>query len=127
MATLRASASSARPVPVTVAVILSVVLVIANFAGFLLPTGGEKAPLIVVVSSIVLGVAGIPAAIGLWMLRRWGYILTLIVSALNLLGSIPGPFAGPTAAIKVVSVLFGLVSIVILILATRPDARDAYQ
>jgi hypothetical protein len=61
MATLRASAPSTRPMSVTVAVILSVVLVIANFAGFLLPTGGEKAPLIVVVSSIVLGVVGIPA------------------------------------------------------------------
>jgi hypothetical protein len=112
---------------VMAAVILSVVLVIANFAGFALPSGGETAPMIVVVSSIILGIAGIPAAIGLWLLRRWGYILTLVVTVLNLLGTVPGPFLAPTAAIKVFSVVFGLVSIAILILATRPDARRAYQ
>jgi hypothetical protein len=49
------------------------------------------------------------------------------VTALNLLTAIPGPFAGPTAAIKVFSVAFGLVSVAILILVTRPDARRTYQ
>src|SRR6476469_2959876 len=127
MASLRASAPLARPMPVTVAVILSVLLVIGNFAGFALPTGGQDVPVFVIVSSIVLGVAGIPAAIGLWMLRKWGYILTLVVAALNVIFSIPGIPAGPTAAIKIFSAVFGIISIAIIVLVLRPEARRAYS
>jgi hypothetical protein len=127
MASLRASAPLARPTPVVIAVALSVLSIIGNFAGFALPTDGQDVPAIVVVSSIILGVAGIPAAIGLWMLRRWGFILTLTVTALNLLSGIPGIPAGPTAAIKIFSALFALVSIAILVLVTRPEARGAYE
>jgi uncharacterized membrane protein (DUF2068 family) len=127
MASLRASTPLARPMPVTIAVILSVLNVIGNFAGFALPTGGADVPVIVVVSSIVLGVAGIPAAIGLWMLRRWGYILTLVVTALNVLASIPGIPAGPTTAIKVFSAVFGVISVAIIVLVLRPESRRAYS
>jgi hypothetical protein len=127
MATLRASAPLTRPVPVVAAVILSALIVVANFAGFALPSGGETAPLIVVVQSIVLGIAGIPIAIGLWQLRRWGYIASIVVAALNLVFSIPGPWLAPTMAIKVFSVAFGVVSIAFLVVLTRPDARRAYR
>jgi hypothetical protein len=124
---VRASAPLARPVPIVTAVILSAILVVANFASFALPSGGESAPLIVVVQSIVLGVAGIPTAIGLWQLRRWAYIASIVVAALNLVFTIPGPWLAPTMAIKVFSVAFGVVSIAILVLVTRPEARRAYR
>jgi uncharacterized membrane protein (DUF2068 family) len=112
--------------PVTIAVALSVLSIVGNAAGFALPTGGQSVPAIIVVSSIILIVAGIPAVIGLWMLRRWGYILTLVVTALNLLSGLPGIPAGTTAAIKVSSAFFVVVSIAILVLVTRPEARRAY-
>lgn len=118
---------AARPMPVTVAIVLSLVNIIGNFVGFALPTGGEAVPTIVIVSSIVLGVAGIPAVVGLWLLRRWGFILTLVVTALNLLSALPGIPAGPTAAIKVFSVVFALISVVIIVLVTRPEARRVYR
>lgn len=127
MATLRASAPLTRPVSVVVAIILSVLVVVANFAGFALPSGGETAPLFVIVESIVIGVAGIPTAIGLWQLRRWGYISSIVVAALNFLFSIPGPWLAPTLAIKVFSVALGLASVAILVLVTRPDARRVYR
>ncbi len=127
MASLPAPAPSVRPMPVTLAVILTLLTVVANFAGFALPTGGESVPALVIVSSIVLGVAGIPAAIGLWLLRKWGYVLTMIVAALNLLTAIPGIPAGPTTAIKVFSAVFVVVSIAILVLAARPEARRIYR
>lgn len=127
MASLRATAPLARPMSVTVAVILSVISITGNFAGFALPTGGQDVPAIVVVSGIVLGVAGIPAAYGLWMLRRWGFILTLVVTALNLLSAVPGIPAGPTTAIKIFSAVFGLIAIAILVLMLRPDARRSYR
>lgn len=127
MASLRASAPLGRPMIVTLAVVISVLNVIGNFAGFALPTGGADVPVIVVISAIVLGVAGIPAASGLWMLRQWGFILTLVVAALNLLSAVPGIPAGPTAAIKVFSAVFALVSIAILVLVLLPEARRAYR
>jgi hypothetical protein len=127
MATLRASAPLTRPMSVVAAVILSVLVILANFAGFALPTGGEEVPLIVILGSLIPGVAGIPAAIGLWLLRRWGYILTVIVTALNLLAAAPGPWLGPTVAIKIYSVAMAVASIAILALATRPEARRAYH
>ncbi len=127
MATLRASAPLTRPMPVTLAVILSVLVVIANFAGFALPTGGEAVPLVVILGSIIPGVVGIPAAIGLWLLRRWGFILTVVGTAVNLLTALPGPFLGPTAAIKIFSVAMALASVAILVLVTRAEARRAYH
>jgi hypothetical protein len=127
MATLRASAPSARRVPVTLAVALSALLLAANLVAFALPTGGESVPAFVIASTIVLSAAGIPAAIGLWLLRRWGYLLTLVVMALNALTAIPGVPVGPTAAIKVFSALFALASVAIIVLVTRPEARRAYR
>lgn len=126
MASLRASAPSTRPMSVTIAVILSVVCIIANFVGLALPSGGEDVPVFVIVLSIVPGVLGIPAAIGLWLLRRWGFILTLVVMALNVLGVI-GVFAAPTAAIRIFSAAFTVISIAVIVLVLRPDARRAYR
>lgn len=127
MSSLAASTFPARPLPITLAVILSVLLLVGNLAGFALPTDGQSVPAFVVVSTIVLSAAGIPAAIGLWLLRRWGYILTLVVMVLNALSGAPGIPAGPTTAIKVFSALFLLVSIAIIVLAVRPEARRAYR
>jgi uncharacterized membrane protein (DUF2068 family) len=127
MATLHASAPITRPAPVVAAVVLSVVLIIANFAGFFLPANGQSVPLIVIILSVVPGLAGIPAAIGLWQLRRWGYFLTLVVTAINAIAGLPGLPLGPTVAIKVFSVAMTLVSIVILVLVTLPDSRRSYQ
>jgi hypothetical protein len=42
-------------------------------------------PTVVLFLGIALGVLGLLAAGGLWMLRRWGFLLTIIVSLLNIL------------------------------------------
>jgi hypothetical protein len=46
-------------------------------------------PTIVLFLGIALGVLGLLAAGGLWMLRRWGLLLTIIVSVLNILLAAP--------------------------------------
>ncbi len=127
MASLPAPAPLARPMPVMLAVILSVLLIVTNLVGFALPTNGESVPAFVIISTIVLSAAGGPAAIGVWLLRRWGYILTLVVMVLNVLSGLPGIPVGPTTAIKVFSALFVVVSIVIIVLVTRPEARRVYR
>src|SRR5262245_27626432 len=81
------SASGARPRVVLIAVVLSVLVLISNLITPMLPrgSGDNRVPAFALILSIIFGVAGIAAAIGLWLLRRWGYILILIVTALNLI------------------------------------------
>jgi uncharacterized membrane protein (DUF2068 family) len=49
---------------------------------------------------VVLGIAGLIAAAGLWMLKKWSIWLTIIVSALNLLSAAPGITFAPNAALQ---------------------------
>ncbi len=129
MASLRASTPSTRPQPVTIAVVLSVLIILANFAGPAFPqgSGDDKVPTFVIVLGVILGVVGIVAAVGLWLLRKWGMILTIVVAAVNLLSSAPGlPFA-PNAVLRVLATLTVLVCAAIIVLVTRPEARHAYR
>lgn len=129
MSALPVSAPSVRPMPVTLAVVLSVLVIIANFVSPALPqgSGDDKVPTSVIVVGVVLGVLGIAAAFGLWRLHKWGYIATVVVSAVNLLLAVPGIFAGPYAWIKALAAVFVLACALIIVLVTRPDARRAYR
>ena len=70
-----------RPQPVTIGFVLLVLLSLLNFISPFLPT---DYPTIVLFLGGALGVAGLLAAAGLWMLRRWALLLTTIFSVLNL-------------------------------------------
>ena len=88
-----------RPQTVTAAAILQVVLNLLNFPGpwwYLFP-GAEEAPPFVIYSGIVLGIVGIIASVGLWMVRTWGFWLTIVVCVLNFLLGVPGIFLAPGA------------------------------
>ena len=92
---------SHRPPAVTVAAILQVVLNVLNFPGpwwYVFP-GAIEAPPFVLYSGIV----GIVASIGLWMLRTWGFWLTIVVSVLNILLGLPGVLFAPGAGLKPLS------------------------
>ena len=58
-----------RPLPVTVAAILMALISLLGLPGPLLP-GSEGVPAVVLYGGIVLGIVGLVAAVGLWMLRR---------------------------------------------------------
>lgn len=62
---------STRPLPVTVAAILMALISLAGLPGLLLP-GSEDVPAVVIYGGMVLGVAGLVATVGLWMLKKWG-------------------------------------------------------
>ncbi len=70
-----------RPQALTIGVVLLALLSLLNFISPLLPT---DYPTIVLLLGGTFGVVGLLAAAGLWMLRRWALLLTLIVSVLNL-------------------------------------------
>ena len=115
-----------RPLPVTVAAILMALISLLGLPGPLLP-GSEGVPAIVLYVGIVLGIVGLVAAVGLWMLRRWGIWLTIVVSVLNLLSAAPGVAFAPTAALRVAATTGVLVSALIIVLVVVPASRRAFR
>jgi uncharacterized membrane protein (DUF2068 family) len=121
MATVRAPAPAARPMPVTIAAILLVLIILGSIVAPLLPSSEG-----VFVVAFVAALICIVALIGLWMLRKWGYIVTIIAAAINLLLSAGDAF-GSHAWIRVAGIVFVLMCAAIIVLVTRPEARRAYR
>jgi uncharacterized membrane protein (DUF2068 family) len=106
-----------RPLPVTVAAILLVLLSLFDFPWpyeILFP-GAEEPPAIILYSGYVVGVVGLVAAVGLWMLKPWSYWTTIVVSALNFLLALPGVLFAPGAALKAVIAVTEVVAILIIV------------
>lgn len=112
------SRAVARPHPVTVALGGLVLLVIGNVAGPLLPSSEGD-----IAFGVVSALIAIVAAWGLWAMRRWGRVMTIVVAALNFVSDAPAVVAGSTALIKVVAGLTVFVCVLIIGCLTRPDAR----
>ena len=129
MASLSAPAPAVRPLPVTLAVALSMLLILGNLASPALPqgSGDERVPMAVIVLGVALGPVGIAAAVGLSLLRRWGMLLTLVVTALNLLASAPGVAFGPAPWIQVLAAVAVVACLAIIALVLLPEARRAYR
>ena len=112
-----------RPLPVTIAIVLLAVLTLGNLlAPLILPAEAGS----IVYLIVVLGVLGLVAVGGLWMLKRWALWLTIVVSVLNILAAAPGlVFAQDLTgrALATVGVVgFGLV----ILLVVLPNSRRAY-
>ena len=112
-----------RPVPVTVDVVLLALLSVLNFISPLLPT---DYPSIVLFLGGALGVVGLLAAAGLWQMRRWGLLLTIIVSVLNILLAAPGIFAEPHATGKLLAGVTTVGFALVIVLVMRSNSRRAF-
>ncbi len=112
-----------RPAPVTVAIGLMVLTCLANLPGPLLPKS-EVVPAVVLYGGMVLGAVGLVASVGLWMLKRWGFWVTIVVSALNVLSAAPGIAFAP-GALKLAAGAFVVVSAAIIVLVMLPVSRRA--
>jgi hypothetical protein len=118
-----------RPLPVTFAAILLVLLSLMNFPfpwWFLFP-GVEDPPTFVIYSGIVLGLVGLVVVAGLWMLKTWSLRATLIVCVINLLLGAPGVVLGPTAALRVTVLVTEVVAVLIIVLVVLPSSRRALE
>ena len=113
-----------RPLPVTVAAIIQALFSLLSLPGPLLP-GSEGVPAVVLYSGIVLGVAGLVASAGLWMLKKWGLMLTIVVNVLGGLSAAPGVGAAPNAALQAVAIVFVLISVLVIALVVLPSSRRA--
>jgi hypothetical protein len=113
-----------RPLPVTVAAIIQALFSLLSLPGPLLP-GSEGVPAVVLYSGIVLGVGGLVASAGLWMLKKWGLWLTIIVNVLGALSAAPGLVVAPNAALGAAALVGVLISVLILVLVVLPSSRRA--
>jgi uncharacterized membrane protein (DUF2068 family) len=117
-----------RPQTVTVAAILMALFSLMNFPGpwwYAIPGAVEATPMFVIYVGIVLGIAGLVAAVGLWMLKKWGWWSTIIVSVLNILFNVPAPAMVPTTALLVAIAVQTIGFIVTIVLVVLPSARRA--
>jgi uncharacterized membrane protein (DUF2068 family) len=119
---------NSRPRPVTITAILMALFSLMNFPGpwwYAVP-GAEETPMFVIYSGIVLGIVGIVAAVGLWMLRTWGFWLTIIVSVLNILFNVLGLGMAPGAALKAIIAVQTVGFVLTIVLVVLPTARRAF-
>ena|SRR5215210_363439 len=114
----------ARPLPVTVAAVIQALFSVLNLLFPLLPT--EGIPAVVVYGSVALGVVGLGASAGLWLLRRWSIWLTIVVSVLNILAAVPGITEAPNAAWQVAATLGVLGFALVIVLVVLPTSRRAF-
>jgi uncharacterized membrane protein (DUF2068 family) len=116
-----------RPLPVTVAAILLVLLSLFDYPWpyELLFPEVEAPPAFLNYLGYVVGLVGIVAAVGLWMLQPWSYWTTIVVSALNFLLGAPGVIFAPGATLKALIAVTEVVAILIIVLVVRPDSRRA--
>jgi hypothetical protein len=112
-----------QPGPVTVAFVLLALLSMLNFMSPLLPT---DYPTIVLFLGGALGIVGLLAAAGLWRLRRWGLLVTIIVSVLNILLAVPGIFVETHATGKLLAGVTIVGFALVIVLVMRTNSRCAF-
>ena len=118
-----------RPQSVIVAAILLVLLSLFDFPWpwMLLFPGAEQPPAFVIYTGLVLGIVGLVVAVGLWMMKAWSYLATIIVCVLSLFSGAPGIVFGPTTGIRVLNAVLEVVALLIIVLVMRPVSRRALE
>jgi peptidoglycan/LPS O-acetylase OafA/YrhL len=113
-----------RPLPVIIAAILLALFSLLNLLAPLLLVGGP--PAFVIYLSVVLGVLGLVAVAGLWMLKRWSMWLAIVLSVLGILSAAPGLTAAPTPLLRLLATVGVVGSALIILLVVLPNSRRAY-
>lgn len=112
-----------RPVIVIAAMVLFALMTAFSLYT---PFGPSGPPLpIVLYAGIVGGLGGVIALVGLWLMKRWGWLMTVIIAALNVLPSVPGLVVAPGPG-KAISAAIIVVNAVVLALLLLPAARAAF-
>jgi len=114
-----------RPQTVTVAAILLALFSVLNLVFPFLPIEGIPAAAIYI--GAVEGAAGLVGAAGLWLLRKWGIWVTIIVCVLNILDAAGGVAGAPNAALQAVAAVLVVVFALIIVLVVLPSSRRAFR
>ena len=113
-----------RPQTVNVAAILPALFSVLNVLFPFFPVEGIPAAAVYI--GVVAGAAGLVGAASLWLLRKWGIWITIIVSVLNILDAAPGIAFAPYAALQVAATVTVLGFVLVLVLVVIPASRRAF-
>ncbi len=117
---------SPRPLPVIVAAILLALFSLMNFPGpwwYLVPGAAEVTRMFVTYSGIVLGVVGLVAAVGLWMMKAWSVWLTIVVCVLNILLNASGLVMVLPGGLKALIAVQTIGFVLVIVLVVLPSSR----
>jgi uncharacterized membrane protein (DUF2068 family) len=115
-----------RPLPVTAATILLVLLSLFLLPWeWLSPGVVEEPAAFVSYGALVLGIVGLVGAVGLWMVKKWSFWVSIVVSVLSCLLAAPRVVMAPTAAEKVPPTVAVVVAAAIIVLVVLRDSRRA--
>jgi len=114
-----------RPAIITTAAVLLLLLSLFSLSTPIQPASIQP-PLPVIIWALVVGVAGLVAVVGLWGLKRWSWLMTVILAAVSSLAAAPGIFAAPDVVGKSVSVALVFLYNLVLVLVVLPAARQAF-
>ena len=110
-----------RPFAVSIAAVICLLSSLAAFS-----TLASPVPRPVAYASVLAGALGLTGAYGVWRLKRWGAVLSVIFLAVNALLAAPGIAFAPNLGLQVfttATVLFDLFAIALLLI---PASRRAY-
>ena len=119
-----------RSPPQTVAV-AAILLALFSVLNLLFPLWAEfipreeEVPALVVYTTVLVGVAGLVGAAGLWMLRKWSLWLTIVVCVLNVLDAAAGVGGAPNAALQAAATVMVVGFALIIVLVVLPSSRQA--
>ena len=105
----------------TLAAGLCVLNALLNLATSLTP--GIPPP--VVMASVLVGLAGLAGAYGVWRLRRWGVIASVIILAITALLAAPGILFAPSAALHALATATVVLDVIAIALLVVPSSRRA--
>lgn len=122
--------STQRTLSVTVAAVLLALFSVLIDLSFPLWANAiprdEAVPAAIIYFTVAVGAAGLIGAAGLWMLKRWGLWLAIVVCVLNILDGASGAAGAPNAALQVAAAATAAVFALIVVLVVLPSSRRAY-
>jgi uncharacterized membrane protein (DUF2068 family) len=86
----------------------------------------DEIPAVIVYLTVVVGVAGLVGAAGLWLLRKWSIWLTIVVCVLNFLDAVGGVAGAPNTTLQAASAVVVVVFALIIVLVVFPFSRRAF-
>src|SRR5215212_11794666 len=113
-----------RPQTVTFAAILLALFSVLNVLFPLFPI--EGIPEAAIYIGVLEGIAGLVGAAGLWLLRKWGFWITSIVSVLSILDAAPGITFAPSAALQFAATVTVFGFVLAIVLVALPTSRRAF-
>jgi drug/metabolite transporter (DMT)-like permease len=104
------------------AIIGSILVNVASLLLFFAPADDDP-PAAAVLIAFVSAVLALLGAWGLWQRRRWGWWVTLVITALTVFGAIPVFFIGPGTALLIGNLAAVVIGVGVIVLLLRRDAK----